>query len=352
MDSRVIKHAETLVNWSTSVSEGDMVLIRAYPEAHDLVVAITGEIAKRRAGYMILMENDEALRTYLEYADDTTLSLFPRQYKSALEESDVVILITAPNRIDVLAESDSEKLALRSKTRKPLFDLMMSKRWCDTLHPCYALAKQAGMSLEEYRDFVYNAILIDWNEISKEMSILRDNLNRFKDIHIIGPETDLYAETAGRSWMMEDGKHNMPSGEVYTSPLEDSVEGRVYFDIPFLYQGNIIEGVRLRFEKGSVVEYSAERGEQTLKSILNVDPGSSRLGEIAIGMNRGIKKHSMTMLFDEKMGDTIHCALGKALGECNGTNDSAIHVDMIKSMHKGKIVAGSETIYNQGEFVY
>jgi aminopeptidase len=208
------------------------------------------------------------------------------------------------------------------------------------------------MNLELYRDFVYDAIIIDWEKISTEMSRLVEQLNLCQDIRLLGPDTDLYADTTGRAWMCEDGRHNMPSGEIYTSPVEDSVEGRIFFDVPFLHQGNVIDGVRLQFEEGLVVDYSAEQGEKTLKSILEVDDGSKRLGEIAIGMNRGIRHHSMNLLFDEKMADTIHCALGKALKECNGMNESAIHVDMVKSMLDGEIIAGDKIIYKKGKFFY
>jgi len=314
----VIKHAEVLVNWSTQVQEDEMVLIISYPEALELVMAITGEIARKKASYLVLLESDEILRTYLEHADNHTLSLFPIHYKSALEASDVVIGINAPRAINVLADVNSEKLALRARTREPLFDLYLSKKWCDTLHPCNALAEQAGMTLDEYRDFVYDAILIDWKDLSKTMSNICEQLNTHSDIHLLGPDTDLYAETNGRVWMIEDGKHNMPSGEIYTSPVEESVEGTIYFDVPFLYQGRVIEGAKLRFEDGHVVDYKAAQGEKTLKSIIELDEGSSRLGEIAIGMNRGIRQYTKNLLFDEKMGDSIHCALGKALKECKG----------------------------------
>lgn len=348
----MVKHAEVLTNWSTQVQEGEMVLIIAYPEAFDLVMAIIGEVAKRKASYLVLLESDELLRTYLEHADNQTLSLFPLHYKSALEASDVVIWINAPRAINVLADVDSEKLALRARTREPLFGLHLSKKWCDTIHPCNALAQQAGMTIDEFKDFAYDAILINWKDLSKSMSTLCKRLNTHSDIHLIGPDTDLYAETNGRVWMIEDGKHNMPSGEIYTSPVEESVEGSIYFDVPFLHQGKLIEGVKLRFEAGHVVDYSADQGEKTLKSIIELDEGSSRLGEIAIGMNRGIKQCTKNLLFDEKMGDSIHCALGKALEECQGKNKSAIHVDMVKDMKKGEIIAGGVLIYRHGRFVF
>ncbi|MHA2433336.1 MAG: aminopeptidase [Candidatus Thorarchaeota archaeon] len=352
MDPRVIEHARVLVNWSTEVNRDEMVLIRASPEAHDLIIAVTGEVAKKGASYMVSMESDEIIRAYVNHADDETISLPPRHFMAAFNECDVIIGISAPSNTMTLSSVNPEILAARSKTRKSILDMMLNKRWCDTVHPCSSLAQQANMSLEEYRNFVYDAILIDWTEASKNMSILKDRLNLHKDIRFLGLDTDLYAETTGRIWAIADGKRNMPSGEVYNSPIEDSVEGKIYFDIPFLYQGKVIEGVRLRFDKGTVVDYSAEKGEQTLKAILEVDDGATRLGEIAMGMNWGISKYTLNMLFDEKIGGTIHCALGQALKECNGMNESAIHVDMIKNMDNGEILAGDETIYRDGKFFY
>jgi aminopeptidase len=251
-----------------------------------------------------------------------------------------------------LAGVDPKRMVTRSKTEQEILDIRLSKRWCGTVHPCRTLAQQAGMSMNEYQDFVYGATLIDWKEESKSMYLMKEHLEKHKDIRFVGPETDLYAKTEGRIWIASDGKHNMPSGEVFTAPIENSVEGHIYFDIPFMQQGKIIEGVRLKFEKGEVVDFSAEKEERTLKEIIEIDEGSRRLGEMAIGTNRGIKRYTLNMLFDEKIGDTIHCALGRAYKDCNGVNESAVHVDMIKSMTEGEVTAGDEIIYSKGKYFY
>jgi aminopeptidase len=350
MEDRIIEHARVLVNWSTRVERGEMVLVRAPPNAHDLVVAISAEVASKGASCMVSMDSDEITKAYLENADNETISLYPRHYARAMSECDVIITVEAPLDSMTLSSVNPEKIIARSRTRRPLLDMMMEKRWCDTVHPCDALAKQANMTLEEYREFVYDSILIDWEETSREMSVIRDRLDTHSEIRIIGQETDLYAETRGRVWAVASGKNNMPCGEVYTSPVEDTVEGRIWFDIPFLYQGTVVEDVRLKFERGKVVDYAAGKGERTLKAIIEADEGAKRLGEIAFGMNKGITTYTMNMLFDEKMRGTIHCALGKALKECNGSNESAIHVDILKSMHTGEVIAGDEVIYKDGRF--
>jgi aminopeptidase len=352
MDPRIVEHAKILVEWSTEVKPGDMVVISATPDSHELVVALHKEIAKAGGRVVTLMNSEEAQRAFYEGASDKTLQVVPRHLKAITENCDVYIALRSPVNTKALANVDPKRIMIDNKAQQEIQGIRLGKRWSLTVHPCQTLAQQANMSLEEYRDFVYGATLVDWAEESKMLYVMKEHLENHKDIRYLGPETDLYASTQGRIWIASDGKHNMPSGEVFTAPVDDSVEGKIYFDIPFLQQGKVIEGVRLAFEKGEVVDYSAEKEEATLKQIIEIDEGSRRLGEMAIGTNRGIKQYTLNMLFDEKIGDTIHCALGRAYKECNGSNESAVHVDMIKSMLDGEIFAGDELIYSKGKYFY
>ncbi len=352
MDPRIVEHAKILVEWSTEVRRGDRVGIRATPEAHELVVALYKKIAEKGATPITLMSTEEMDRAFFDGADDDTIKTAPDHLEVFVEKLDVLIALRSPANTKALANVDPKKVIKRDVAMKKIQELYLSKRWCLTVHPTAALAQQANMSLNEYQEFVYGATLLDWKEESKLMYEMKEHLECHKDIRFTGPETDLYASTEGRIWIASDGKHNMPSGEVFTAPVEDTVEGKIYFDIPFLQQGKLIEGVRLSFEKGEVVDFSAEKAESTLKEIIEVDEGSRKLGEMAIGTNRGIKQYTLNMLFDEKIGDTIHCALGLAYDECNGTNDSAVHVDMIKTMKDGVITAGDEVIYSKGKYFY
>ncbi|MHA2359997.1 MAG: aminopeptidase, partial [Candidatus Thorarchaeota archaeon] len=324
MDPRVIEHAKILVEWSTEVKKGDMVGILATPEAYDLVLATTKYVAKAGGRPLTVMWTNEIARAFFDGADDETIKLFPKHILALVESSDVIIAINAPENTKSLAGVIPEKQMLDAQAMEPIMGAYLSKRWVGTLHPTNSLAQQGNMSLEEYRDFVYGATLIDWKEESKLVFEMKEHLEKHKDIRFTGPETDLYASTEGRIWIASDGKKNMPSGEVFTAPVEDTVEGKIYFDIPFLQQGKVIEGVRLTFEKGEVVDFSAEKEEATLKEIIEIDEGSRRLGEMAIGTNREIKQYTLNMLFDEKIGDTIHCALGRAYKDNNGTNESAV----------------------------
>lgn len=352
MDSRIVEHARIITEWSTEVKKGDRVLIRATPDSHDFVVALYKQITSRGGIPITLLNTDEMSRAFFDGADDDTIKTAPDHYEALLEKVDVMIAVRSPSNTKAMANVDSKKVIQRSVAMKKVQDLSLSKRWCLTVHPTTALAQQANMSMSEYQEFVYGATLLDWKEESKMLFKMKEHLERHKDIRFTGPETDLYASTEGRIWIASDGKHNMPSGEVFTAPVEDTVEGRIYFDIPFMQQGKVIEGVRLTFEKGEVVDFSAEKSEATLKEIIKIDEGSRRLGEMAIGTNRGIKQYTLNMLFDEKIGDTIHCALGRAYKDNNGTNESAVHVDMIKTMLDGEITAGDEVIYSKGKYFY
>ncbi|MFW9953858.1 MAG: aminopeptidase [Candidatus Thorarchaeota archaeon] len=352
MDSRIEQHAKILVNWSTEIKRGDNVVIVASPLAHDLAVAVTKEVARAGGNPMTLMNSEEVTRAFFDGADDETLKTEPRHMRALVEVMDAFIFIRSPMNTTALANVEIPRSIMYNKANQEITSIRLSKKWVLTVHPCLTLAQQANMSMDEYQNFVYGATLVDWKEESKNLFLVKEHLENHKDIRYIGPETDLYAKTEGRVWIASDGKKNMPSGEVFTAPIEDSVEGKIYFDIPFLQMGKVIEGVRLTFEKGEVVDFSAEKSHDTLKAIIETDDGSRRLGEMAMGTNRGIKQYTLNMLFDEKIGDTIHCALGKAYAECNGINESAVHVDMIKTMNDGEILAGDEVIYSKGRYFY
>jgi len=352
MDPRIEEHAKILVEWSTEIKRGDNVAIVASPLSHDLAVAVARKVAKAGGHSLTLMSSEEITRASFDGADDETLSTEPTHMRALIEKCDAFIFIRSPMNTKALANVDPKRMMLVNKANQEISAIRLSKKWCLTVHPCLTLAQQANMSMDEYQTFVYGATLVDWKEESKNLFLMKEHLESHSDIRFVGPETDLYAKTEGRIWIASDGKHNMPSGEVFTAPVEDTVEGKIYFDIPFLQMGKVIERVRLTFEKGEVVDFSAEKSEDALKTVIETDEGSRRLGEMAIGTNRGIKQYTLNMLFDEKIGDTIHCALGRAYKDNNGTNDSAVHVDMIKTMMEGEITAGDEIIYSKGKYFY
>ncbi len=353
VDPRIVEHARILVEYSTKVKPGDMVYIITDLEAHPLATEVVKQVAKNSASSLVILSSSEMSRGYMDSATDEALDLLPRNRFEAIKASDVMISISSPENTRSFSGYDPQRLMRRQKATEPLSEEVLKKRWCVTIHPNNALAQEAKMSFTGYQDFVYGAILLDWEKEAVLMNKLREKLQKHKTIRYIGPETDLRASTEGRTWIAAVGEKNMPSGEVFTSPLEKSVEGKIYFDIPFLYAGNEIQGVRLEFKEGKVVKFSAEKGQEALEALLNADEGAKYLGEVAIGTNRGIKHYTLNMLFDEKIGDTIHCALGHAYPECKGTNKSAVHIDMIKSMKEsGKILADEEVIYEKGRYFW
>ncbi|MFO7792762.1 MAG: aminopeptidase [Candidatus Saliniplasma sp.] len=354
MDERIEKHAKILVDWSTKVKEGDNVVIRAGEEAKELVIALKKEIAKKGANPITIFSSSEANRAYFKNFEGEFET--PEHVLAMMEKTDVLIGISSDPNLRAMGDVPGKVLAEYSKARKPIQEVQLSKRWCGTQHPTNAQAQLAGMSLEEYKDFVYNAILRDWQEVHDLQEDLKVKLNEGKEVHIEGPGTELTMNIDGMIAINSDGDHNMPSGEVFTAPVVDSVEGEILFDKPLIHQGKEINGVKLKFEDGKVVEFSAEQNEEALKDILDTDDGAKRLGELGIGTNRGIDIFTKNMLFDEKMGDTIHLALGRSYPRCVGDdmeqNESAVHVDMIKDMSEGVLKVDDEVIIENGKFFW
>ncbi|MFP4005238.1 MAG: aminopeptidase [Candidatus Hadarchaeia archaeon] len=352
MDKRIREHAKILVNWSTEINNGENVLISASEDAKELVVALYEEIGKKGANPITLFSSNEAKRRYLKNYEDEFET--PDHLLSLSEKTDATIMIKSDPNLMSMNDVPGKTLTRHSKAREPVREEFLSKKWCLTQHPTNAQAQMAEMSLEEYKDFVYDAILRDWKEVHKKQEILKKRLDQGKEVRIEGPDTDITMSIDGMLAENSDGKNNMPSGEVFTAPVVDSVEGRILFDKPLLFRGTEIEGVELKFENGKVTNYDAKTGEDKLGDILEADEGSKRIGELGIGTNRGIDRFTKNMLFDEKMGETIHMALGRAyeenIGEGRKQNKSAIHVDIIKDMGTGKLELDGEPILKDGKF--
>lgn len=355
MDKRIKEHAELIADWSTDMEEDDKVIISSNPEAEELVIALHEEIGKRGGHPITLYSSNEKSRKYLksftgefEKTPEHTLSLF--------EKTDVFISIKSDPNQKAMNDVPGERLAQYSKIRKPLSDIIQNKKSCLTAFPTNGAAQLADMSLDKYQDFVWNAIIRDWQEIHDKQEMLKKKMDEGEEVYIEGKETELTMSIKGNVGENSDGKFNLPSGEVFTAPLPDSVEGEIFFDKPLIYMGREIKDVKLKFEKGEVVKHSAENNEELLSQLLKTDEGARRLGELGIGTNRGIQRFTKNMLFDEKMGETIHLALGRAIdrsvGEDGKGNDSAIHMDIIKDMSQGRVEIDDETVMEDGKFIW
>ena len=365
IDARHQKLAKVLVNYSTRIRPGDKVLIRAGAVAAPLVLEVLRE-AIRAGGHVttrIALEgiaevffgeaNDEQL-TYVSELDYFQLGFF-----------DVDISIQAEENTRNLSNVDPQKFSRRMSALAPYSKARMTRyfqahktRWVGTLFPTQAFAQDAHMSLSEYENFVFSGGLLDrddpvaeWRKVHDEQQRIVDYLSQRDEIHIVAPDTDITYHVRGRTWLNADGAVNFPDGEVFTGPIEDSVNGTVRFTYPAIYNGKEVEDVRLTFRDGKVVETSARRGLDFLNTMLDVDAGARRLGEVAFGLNYNIKQFTGNTLFDEKIGGTMHMALGTSIPLTGGVNESGIHWDIVCDLREGKVFADGQLCYENGRFI-
>ncbi len=355
MDPRIEEHAEVIADHSTDIQEGDNVIISAPAVAEDLAVALHEVLAERGANPLFVNADARAKRAFLRSSGEFDT---PSHERALVEETDVHIGVRADENVAETSDVDPETTAAYSLAQQPIREERLSKRWCLTQFPAHANAQLAGMSTEAYEGFVWEAINKDWDEQREHQKQLVEILDPADEVRIVSSEdTDLTMRIGGNHAINDYGENNLPGGEVFTAPVPDSVEGTVLFDKPLYHQGREITDVYLEFEGGEVVEHSAAQNEDLLTEVLDTDEGARRLGELGIGMNRDIDRFTYNMLFDEKMGDTVHMAVGMAYDECvgkeNEANDSAVHIDMIVDMtENSRIEVDGETVQRDGTFVF
>jgi len=340
MDSRIREHAEIIADHSVDLGAGDDVVIRAPPAAEELVVALHETVGERGANPLTMSANSRFSRAYLRAADEFET---PDHHLALIEECDVYIAVRAETNVTETGDVPPETNAAYSQARQPILGERLSKRWCLTQHPAPANAQLAEMSTEGYADFVYDAVVKNWAAVREHQAQMVEILDPAEEVRIrSGEKTDIRMRVGGNHTLNDYGEKNLPGGEVFTAPVPDSVEGEVHFDKPLYHQGREVTGVHLRFENGRVVDHSAEKNEAVLTEVLETDAGARSLGELGIGMNRDIDQFTYNMLFDEKMGDTVHMALGRAyedtVGEGNERNDSSMHMDMIVDMSEDSTI--------------
>lgn len=351
IQKKIMQHAQIIVGHSVKVRPDDNVLIKYEDYGSELAKAVAKLSSERGALPMIYQVPSTVLRDAYKLTPDQNLSKLPRHLYSAVVASDVIVQIRGEEDLTSLKDVDKNKMRLRSMAVKPINDVSATKRWCLTQAPCPSYAKEAGMTLEEYEDFVYNAVLRDWKAEKKRLKVVEKLMNETSEVRILDKDTNLTLSIKGRKAFSDYGEKNMPGGEVFTTPVENSTHGYITFDLPMISSGNEASGIRLEFEGGRVVDYKAAVGQDFLKSQIETDEGSHRLGEFAIGMNDDISRFTKNMLFDEKMGGTIHAALGKGFPFCRGKNESAIHLDMIKTMKYGELLFNDKVVMRFGKLV-
>jgi len=358
MDPRIREHAEVIATHSVDLQPGDNVVVDAHPVAEDLVVALHEVIGDIGANPITVSQRTgkRPQRAYLRAADPEFET--PSHELALIEETDVYIAIRGSDNVTQTSDVDPETTAAYSQAHQPILEERLSTRWCLTQFPAPANAQLAEMSTEGYENFVWDAVNKDWEAQRAHQQHMVEIMDGADEIRITsGETTDVRMSISGNPTINDHGEHNLPGGEVFTAPQPDSVEGEVLFDMPLYHQGREITDVYLEFEDGEVLTHSAGKNEDLLTEVLNTDDGARRLGELGIGMNRDIDHFTYNMLFDEKMGDTVHMAVGRAyddtVGEGNEQNQSAVHVDMIVDMSENsRIEVDGEVVQQDGTFVF
>jgi aminopeptidase len=353
VDPRVRKVAGILVDYCVNAKKGEHIRVQAQSGAKELINEVCRRILQKGAYPVTVISVPGSDYVYYKNASREQLSKMPEVGKYIVEKCDASITLGGEENLRELTSINSEKIALRRKTLRPLQDITIKKdRWVLFEYPTKALAREAGMSLEKFEDFVYGACIKDWKKETKKLIPLKKAIDKGNKVRIKAPETDLSFSIKGRLAAISKGKHNMPDGEVWTAPVESTVNGYIKYSFPAMRDGKEVSGIRLEFKNGKVIRATAEKNEALLKSMIKMDKGASYIGELGIGTNYSIKQSVKKILFDEKIGGTIHLALGNAYKECRGTNKSALHWDMVRDMRDGgELYIDGKLIQKNGKFL-
>jgi aminopeptidase len=363
------KLAHVLVNYSLRLQQGDKLIIHAQHSAAPLVREVyraalrTGAFPRAQISLGPFTRFDACLDITLQEGSEEQLQYVSELDRLDVEYYDAYLGINADENTKALSAIDPKRIALSMQTVGPLRQRLLARvtagaaRWCATLFPTQAHAQDAGMSLGDYEDFVFRAGLLHeadpaaaWLGVEQAQQQIADYLTQHDEIHLVAPDTNITYRVGGRKWINAGGRSNFPDGEVFSAPIEDSVNGTVRFSFPAVYAGQAVEDIRLTFDDGKVIEASAARGQDLLLALLDQDAGARSVGEVAFGLNDNIRRFTNHILFDEKIGGTMHMALGFTYPECGGKNQSGLHWDMICDLRQGEVYADGELCYAAGQF--
>jgi aminopeptidase len=364
-DIRLDKWADLLVNYSVAVKPGEKVLIYGDALGEPLIKAVYDKVLKVGGLPYYQVDYPSMKESLLKNGNKDQIMYVSDPMMEAISTTDCMVRIIADENTHALGNVDPEKVKLFAKGRGPWMEKYMERagkgllRWTLTAYPTQAYAQDAEMSLSDYTEFIYKAVMPDendpigyWKGIAKKQDRIIEWLKGKKNVHLMGKGTDLKLSIAGRKFINCCCHENVPDGEVYTGPVEDSIEGHVTFSYPTIYQGKEVTGVHLEFEKGRVVKATAQKNEEFLLNTLETDAGARGVGEFAIGTNEGIQQFTREILFDEKIGGSFHMALGAGYPESGSVAKSAIHWDMICDLRDGgQIWVDDVLLYENGKFV-
>ena len=365
MDPRIERLAELLVRYSNAIQPGDQVLIGGSPAATPLLSALYAKTLAAGGNPLCEIENGWAQELLLKHGKKNQLEYIPSWKLEQAEKVDCLFNVRSEQNTRSLSGVDPKKQQQKLKAMKPLREIYhrrmndQSLRWCVTLFPTEAYAQDADMSLSDFEDFVYKACKVDksdpvaaWKKISRSQKKMAEFLNRAKTVRIVAKDTDISFSVQGRTWINCDGTENMPDGEVFTGPVEDSANGKIRFSFPACYNGREVEDVRLEFKRGKVVKATAAKNEEFLNHLLDMDAGARYLGEFSFATNFAIQRFTKAILFDEKIGGTVHFAVGSSYAESGGKNKSVLHWDMVCDLRQGgKAYVDGKLFLRDGKFL-
>jgi aminopeptidase len=366
-DPRVAKLADLLVNYSLELRPGQIVRLDGGTIAAPFVRELYREALRAGAYPRTRVEVEGIDVIAVREASEEQLTFVSEIDRFEIDHVDAIVTIWADRNTRALSQADPQRVSKKIAARRQLTNRFWERidegnaKWVGTRFPTDAHAQDAEMALAEYEDFVYGACHVrgnedpvaHWRAVSLELNERARELNTFTEVRVVGPDTDLRINVAGREWLAADGRLNMPDGEIFTSPVETATEGEIRFSFPAIFQGRGVEDVRLRFEGGRVVRAEAGNGNEFLQSLLDMDEGARILGEVAFGLNYEIDRFTRDILFDEKIGGTMHFALGSSFKKLGGRNESGLHWDMICDLRAdGEVYADGELVWKAGRFLH
>jgi len=355
LDPRWKQLADILVNYSTTTRKGDRVLITMMEtDTWPLARAVHAAAVKVGAHPHIEFQSTLLQRDLMLEGDPNLFDNEHELQRKGMEWADVYIGLRGASNPHELNDIAAERITAFRRALGKISALRTEKtRWVLVRVPNTSFAQQAGFSTDEMMEFFFNATLLDWQEESNRYDAIREKMQTTEQIRIVGNGTDLSLNTKGRTYQIDDGHINMPGGEIYTAPTDDSAEGSISFEFPAVFAGQFIEGIRLQFSKGEVVEATADKNQKLLLDLIGMDAGAKRIGEFGVGTNYSISRYCYDLLFDEKIGGTVHIALGRAYPECGGINKSAFHWDLIKDLREeGALYLDDKKVLEKGVFLF
>ena len=357
------KYADLLVHYCLRLQKGELLYIQSTFLAEPLIREIYKIASHMGVRVEFNLQFREMNKIFIDYADENLLNTVSSRELELISTCDAYLVIRAPYNLMEDAEIDDDKRKKRAKALSPINEIYFSRisdgsmKRCLCQYPTIASAQMAGMSLEDYENFIFQSCFLhteipadEWKKIGQQQQNIVDYLNKCDNIRYSNEKMDISFSVKNRIWINSDGKNNMPSGEIFTSPIENSVNGEAFFDYPSIIWGHEVSGIWLKVKDGEIIDWNAEIGKQTLDKVFEIE-GSRYFGEVAIATNYAIQRPTKNILFDEKIGGTIHMAVGQSYLQAGGLNKSSIHWDLIANMKNGRIEADDQLIYKNGEFL-